>query len=133
MSRPIFQGMLGIATALQGDFDAGLRQIDLALAKAEETQQRLYPVTLYRFRGQVLLGTGDMAQAEACLRRSLALAAGIGAKMLELQAANSLAALCQASGRRDEARALIAPRLASFAEGLDSPDLDEARALLAHS
>jgi predicted ATPase len=133
MSRPVFLGLLGIVTALTGDLEGGLRQIDEALAEAEHTQQRLHLVTLNRFRGQLLLVTGEASEAEACLQRSLTLAHQFGTRMLELQAANSLAWMWHARGRGAEARAMLAPIHASFAEGLDVPDLNEAKELLALS
>jgi predicted ATPase len=130
MARPIFLGVLGVAQALTGDPERGLHLVDEALAVAEQTQQRLHLITLNRFRGQLLLAAGDPTRAEVCLRRSVTLAHQFGVKMLELQAANSLAWMWHAHGRGAEARALLAPIHASFVEGLALPDLDEARQLL---
>ena len=52
------------------------------------------------------------------------------AKTFELRAATSLARLWQRQGKRDAARALLAPLYASFTEGFDTRDLVEAKALL---
>ena len=52
------------------------------------------------------------------------------AKSLELRAAVSLARLWQQQGKRDEARALLAPIYGWFTEGFDTADLQEAKALL---
>ena len=51
--------------------------------------------------------------------------------MWELRAAVSLARLWSEEGRRAEARDLLAPVYAWFTEGFDTPDLKEAKALLA--
>jgi predicted ATPase len=53
------------------------------------------------------------------------------AKAYELRAASSLARIWGDQGRRDEARDLMAPICGWFTEGFDTPDLKEAKALLA--
>jgi len=52
------------------------------------------------------------------------------AKFWELRAAISLARLWQEQGKRDAARALLAPTYGWFTEGFDTPVLKEAKALL---
>jgi predicted ATPase len=52
------------------------------------------------------------------------------AKSWELRAAMSMARLLRAQGKRDEARALLAPVYGWFTEGFDTLDLKEAKALL---
>ncbi len=52
------------------------------------------------------------------------------AKSLELRAAMSLARLWQDQGKRNEARELLAPIYGWFTEGIDTADLQDAKALL---
>jgi predicted ATPase len=52
------------------------------------------------------------------------------AKSWELRAAMSLAHLWQQQGKPTEARELLAPIYSWFTEGLDTADLQEAKALL---
>jgi predicted ATPase len=52
------------------------------------------------------------------------------AKTFELRAATSQPRLWQRQGKRDAARALLAPLYAWFTEGFDTRDLKEAKALL---
>jgi predicted ATPase len=52
------------------------------------------------------------------------------AKSPELRAATSLARLWQQQGRREEARELLTPVHDWFAEGFDTRDLKDAKALL---
>jgi predicted ATPase len=52
------------------------------------------------------------------------------AKSLELRAAMALARLWRDRGKRDEARDLLAPIYGWFTEGFNTPDLEEAKALL---
>jgi predicted ATPase len=52
------------------------------------------------------------------------------AKWLELRAAMSLSCLRREQGRVDEARQILAEIHGWFTEGFDTPDLQEAKALL---
>jgi hypothetical protein len=67
--------------------------------------------------------------AEGCFWRALELAREQCAKSWELRAANSLAAFWRDQGGPSEAYALLAP-YGWFTEGLDTPDLKAAKALL---
>jgi predicted ATPase len=71
------------------------------------------------------------AEAETCFRQALDMARRQGAKTLELRAALSLARLYQQRGQPAEARPLLAPAYGWFTEGFDTPDLQDAQALLA--
>jgi predicted ATPase len=64
------------------------------------------------------------------LRRAICIARGQQARSWELRASTSLARLCYKQGKPAEARSLLAPVYAWFSEGLDTPDLTEAAALL---
>jgi predicted ATPase len=57
-------------------------------------------------------------------------AGGVTTKLIELRATTSLARLLAGHGRRDDARARLAPLYAWFTEGFDAPDLVDAKALL---
>ena len=61
---------------------------------------------------------------------SRAIAVGQGAKSWELRATISLARLLRDTGRRDEARAMLADIHNWFTEGFDTADLKDAKALL---
>jgi predicted ATPase len=69
-------------------------------------------------------------EAEECFGRALAIARAQEAKSFELRAATSLARLWRDQGKRVAARDLLAPVYASFTEGFDIPDLQDARALI---
>ncbi|MEE9210356.1 MAG: hypothetical protein V3U23_07870 [Kiloniellales bacterium] len=49
---------------------------------------------------------------------------------MELRAATSLGQLWHGQGKASEARELLGPLYAWFTEGFDTPDLEEAKALL---
>ena len=75
---------------------------------------------------------GDSAdQAEACLQHALAIARAQQARAWELRAATSLAQLWQQQGKSPAAHRLLGEVYAWFTEGLATPDLKAAAALLA--
>ena len=76
------------------------------------------------------LPNSDASQAEVCFQKALAVARGQQAKALELRAAMSLSRLWRQQGQREAARDLLAPIYGWFTEGFDTPDLQEAKALL---
>jgi predicted ATPase len=64
------------------------------------------------------------------LHQALGVARRQQAKSLELRAATSLSRLWQKQGKRTEAHQLLAEIYGWFTEGFDTPDLQDAKALL---
>jgi len=64
------------------------------------------------------------------VRRAIEIAAEQGAKSFELRANTSLARLLQDTSRRDEAHSMLADIYTQFTEGLETPDLKDAKSLL---
>jgi predicted ATPase len=87
---------------------------------------------MYRLKGALLLARSakQHAEAETCFLQALDTARQQQTKSLELRAATSLSRLWQQQGKRAEAQALLTPIYSWFTEGFDTPDLQEARALL---
>jgi predicted ATPase len=80
---------------------------------------------------QSVEGTGPQGEAaEACFQHALTIARRQQAKSFELRAAMSLSRLWQQQSKRTEAYDLLAPVYCWFTEGLDTADLQEAKALL---
>jgi predicted ATPase len=104
-----------------------------ALTLAVTTEERWWEAELYRLQGALLLQLPSPAvpQAEAAFRRALEVARRQQAKALELRAALSLSRLWHQHGQRQAARALLAEIYGWFTEGFDTPDLQEAQAVLA--
>ncbi len=128
------QGLFQLAECLRkvGRPDDALGALGLGIAQAEQQGQHFYDAELHRLRAEILLDTDGNAveEAEALFGQSLEIARRQEAKSLELRAATSLARLWQRQGKRDAARALLAPLYAWFTEGFDTRDLVDARALL---
>jgi predicted ATPase len=112
--------------------EEGLRLLTEALTALEASARGDLLAETYRLQGELLLRQvmPDAARAEACCRQALALARRQQAKSWELRAAMSLSRLWQEHGKREEARAVLAPIYGWFTEGFDTTDLQEAKALL---
>jgi tetratricopeptide (TPR) repeat protein len=128
---PYFLALLADARLRAGEADAGLDVVEKGLSHGRETNERWWDAELHRLRAELMLAGGaHAAEAEAALTRALEIARGQQARSLELRAARALAGVWAGSGRTEEARALLTPVYSSFTEGLETPDLRAARALL---
>jgi predicted ATPase len=128
---PYYLALLADAHLRADETDAGLDVVQEALSHGRETNERWWDAELHRLRAELLLRGGvEATEAEAALRRALEIARGQQARSLELRAARTLARRWAGSGRTAEARELLAPVYSSFTEGLETPDLEAARALL---
>jgi predicted ATPase len=98
----------------------------------EKTGFRFYEAELHRLQGELLLNQAapDNRQAETCLHRARDLARSQQAKSIELRTAMSLSRLWHQHGKKQEAYRLLKEIYAWFTEGFDTPDLQEAKALL---
>jgi predicted ATPase len=128
--KPWILAVLADARRMAGQSQAALEHFAEARCLAEETQDRWFQAETLRLTGDVLVAMGDSAAAEASYQEAIAIARQQGAKLWELRAAMSLARLWRDQGKRSEARDLLAPVYDWFTEGLDTPALQEARALL---
>jgi len=130
--RPHFLSLLAEVHRSLEQPEAGLTALSEALALVETTGERYYEAELHRLKGELLLqqAAPEVPHAETCFQQALDIARRQQAKSLELRAAMSLSRLWQQQGKRDEARALLAPIYGWFTEGFDTADLQEAKTLL---
>jgi class 3 adenylate cyclase/predicted ATPase len=128
--RPYFWAKIAALSAAAGSARDGLDLLDEALEQVEHSGQRWCEAELHRSKGELLARFSEVTHAETWLRRSLATARGQQAKLGELRAACSLARLWRDQGKRNQARDLLRPIHGWFREGFDTPDLQDARALL---
>jgi predicted ATPase len=155
--RTYYLAQLAEAYGRGGQVHEGLRTLAEALALVEHTGERFWEAELYRLQGELTLQrlpvpgvtvpvqTGrkplrapsqplpphPQREAEACFHRALAIARRQQARSLELRAAMSLSRLWHHQGKTAAAHRLLAEIYGWFTEGLDTADLQEARALLA--
>jgi predicted ATPase len=128
---PHYIALLARACEISGEAGEASALLDEASQIVERTGERCLAAELCRHKGELLLRQGHLEEAEELHRKALIIAREQEAKMWELRAAASLARLCRDQGRRAEARDLLTPVYGWFTEGFDTPDLKEAKALLA--
>jgi len=128
--RPCHLAHLGDACRMAERWKAALAHLAEAQHFAEQTGERCYQAETLRLRGEVFLGLGDPAAAEASYHEAIAIAQQQSAKLWELRAATSLARLWRDQRKRLEARDLLAHVYGWFTEGFATPVLQEAKALL---
>jgi class 3 adenylate cyclase/predicted ATPase len=129
---PFKLGLLAGVHTQAGSPTQALALLTEALAIVERTQERWFEAELHRLMAEALLAGSprDVAEAEASLRRALAVAREQDAKFWELRAAITLARLWLDQGKPSEAVKLLTPVYGSFTEGFDTRDLKEAKKLL---
>jgi predicted ATPase len=132
LRRPHFLTLLAEAGRETGRLDDGLSALTEALAAADEHENRQYEVETHRLKGELLLKQDDsnVLEAESCFQRAIEIARRQSARSLELRATMSLARLRRDTGRRGEARTMLADVYNWFTEGFDTADLKDAKALL---
>ncbi|MEX5720837.1 adenylate/guanylate cyclase domain-containing protein [Geodermatophilus maliterrae] len=136
LAKPYWLCLIAEACGRTGAAHDGLELLDEAETVVEQSDERYWEAEIHRLRGDLLLAAGPSSEdvtrtVERHYLRALEIARRQGARSLELRAAVSLSRLWEANGRRDQARGLLAPVYGWFSEGLDTPDLREAAALLA--
>ncbi len=131
-SRTLEWGRLAEIYGAAGQPGAGLELIENALEQVSNTGERILEADLHRIKGELLLteNSENCGEAEQCFRSAIEIARHQKAGSWELRATTSLARLLRDTGRRVEARAMIAEIYGWFTEGFDTLDLKEARALL---
>ena len=129
--QPYFLTLLAQCHDKVDDAARARHAIDEALEFVGGHGERWYAAEAYRVKGTLRLREGgDETQAEDLFHEALAVAHEQRARALALRSALSLAALWRGHGRLDDARSLVTPIYAGFAEGLEAPDLSAARALI---
>jgi class 3 adenylate cyclase/predicted ATPase len=131
--KPYYLTLLAEAYGKSGRAKDGLVLLHEALMAAQETGEVWRKAELHRLRGELLLmlDVPDPSQAARCFHQALDIARRQHARALELRTAMSMSRLWQQQGKHDAARTVLADVAQWFTEGLDTPDLQEARTLLA--
>jgi DNA-binding winged helix-turn-helix (wHTH) protein len=129
----VFAGALTQGLLKAGQFDEALVTVNGAIGQATSLGATFHVAELLRLKAEVLAAAPqkDAAAALDCLRQSLRFARDQSALAYELRSATTLARLLSEEGQREEARSILAPVYDRFAEEYQTPDLRDARALLA--
>ena len=130
--RPFQLSALGEAYIRAADFQKARAVLDEGLSLAEKNDDRIQEAELHRQKGELLLAESPDQTDAALDRFNLAIetARRQQSKAWELRATMSLARLWQRLGRLSQAREMLAGVYSTYTEGLTTPDLVEARALL---
>jgi predicted ATPase len=129
-SKPCFLAWLAEGSAKAGQVEEGLSLLEEALTLIETGGERMWEAEVHRVKGELLKLSSRVSEAETSFRRAIEVARRQEAKSWELRATLSLSRLLQKQGRSEEARQLLSEIYGWFTEGFDTPDLQEARALL---
>ena len=129
---PYFLGLLARALAIaerSGEAFDVLAESEAALSDSGEAW---WQAELYRLKGEFLLRADATNErgAEEFFRKAMATARSQSAKSLELRAAMSLGRVLLRRGEQTEAKHLLAGVYDWFTEGFNTPDLQEAKALI---
>jgi hypothetical protein len=124
----LFRTVLAEAELQAGNYE----QAEAALAGLDQGGNRWWRAELLRLRADLQRSglISDAKEAEGSYRAAIAVAQEQQAKSLELRATTNLARFLGEVRRRDEAFTVLSPLCAWFTEGLDTPDLVQAKALL---
>jgi predicted ATPase/class 3 adenylate cyclase len=123
--------MLAAAYVQVGQAEPGLCVVAQAKDLVARNDEHMWEGELDRIEGELKMAQGGSTpEIEACFARAIAITRTQGAKSLELRATRSLARLWCDHGRRNDARALLAPLLSWFTEGFETTDLRATKALL---
>jgi predicted ATPase len=125
--------LLADVLALSGQRDEALAVLDEVLEFSHATGACWMDAELHRKKGELFAACTDSddIQAEREFCQAIEIARSQSAKLFELRAATSLARLWSVKGRYTAAQELLRPTYTWFSEGADTPDLLEARSLLA--
>jgi serine/threonine protein kinase/predicted ATPase len=130
--RPFQLSLLGDAYTRATRFGEARAAIDEGLALAEQSGDRIQEAELHRLKGELLLAESpdQTSAAEGHFTRAIETARRQQSKAYALRSSMSLARLWLRQGRRNEAHGMLAAIHATYTEGLTTPDLVEASALL---
>lgn len=126
----VFATALAEGLAFQNQPVDALRTIDEAIAEIPAHGESFDMPEMLRVKADILARSGNDAEAENCFRRSLDLSRRQCALGWELRGAIGLGQLWHQAGKTGEARALLAPLVARYQDGLQTRDLVAARELL---
>ena len=135
--RPYYLALIADVYRRIGKESEAIQRLDKAEAAVQANDERWWEAELYRLKGELTLAQASQSSqsdsekiAESYFDKARRVASNQGAKSLELRAATSLGRLWIKQGKIPEAKRMLGETYGWFKEGLDLPDLQEAKALL---
>ena len=120
-------GYAAEALVLQGDFDGAEEQLEQGLGIVSRYGERVYLPQLLLTQGAVARGRGQLAAADASIRRALDESRAQEAPWLELLA---LTDLCAGATAKSADRRALGTLVSELGEGSDTPAYARARVVL---
>lgn len=137
LNRPAFLGLFAQSCLDANQIERGLLAIEESLRMGKATGELWFQAEAWRIKGDLLfVSLGDslektsLSQVEACFRSAYHLARQQDARAFELRAALSLVRLGQIGGDLKKAKKVLLRTLDWYTEGLDTPEVVDARAVL---
>jgi predicted ATPase len=132
LALPYYLGLLGDAFTQTGNTGEADSLLDEALTAAQTSGDRCHEAELHRLKGELAEREGAQPEVlEQHFTRALDTAKKQSSKAWELRATMSLARLHARHGHRTDAGEMLGRLYNSFTEGFCTPDLREAKTLLA--
>ena len=132
LRMPHYLGLLAGIHRKAGQRAAGLKLLAEANQIAERNHETWCSAMLELERGELLLDASEEAggEADAAFKHAIDIAAGQGAKTLELRASVARARLCAKQGGGQKALDMLSPIYGWFSQGFETPDLLQAKTFL---
>lgn len=133
LTLPAQLSVLGEAYTKAGRFEPANNAFEEGIKLAKEHDDTSQLAELYRLQGELWISQSgeQLAKAEGLFRQAIGTARSQGSKAWELRSSMSLARLMQRQSRQQEARTVLATIYDTYQEGYSTPDLLEAKSLLA--
>ena len=126
----LYLAILADACLEAGQLQQAQSTLDEAFMAVQHSGERMVESELHRLQGELLLARAEEGEAESCFRQAVEVARRQQARSWELRATMSLARLLGQQGHVEKARRMLADIYDWFTEGFDTPDLQQAQALL---
>ncbi|MFZ0660646.1 MAG: adenylate/guanylate cyclase domain-containing protein [Candidatus Binataceae bacterium] len=111
--------------------EKGLAVVAEAFKVISSSGQRMHEAEIWRLRGElIVMHRGDPHETQRSFQHAIEIARRQQARSWELRSATSFAAFLHFHDRREEAKAILAPVIATVIEGHESPDFKEATTLM---
>jgi len=127
---PLHLGVYAEALCHAEDWDGGLDAVREATKEVRETEEFFWKSELQRLEGVILSKRNEDADAETSFKEAMHTARQQGARLFELRAATSLAALLNRAKRRKEAQDTLIPIVSKFPAKFDFAELRDAKCII---
>jgi tetratricopeptide (TPR) repeat protein len=132
LTREVAFAHLGEALILAGQISRAIEVLEQGLEALESSGGGELEAEFYRLKAGALCRQNRYEEAEQTYNQAIQSARRQSSRGWELRAALDLARLWQWQGNLTPARNLVKPLYQGYSEGLETPDLREARLLLDH-